>query len=40
MQDIFPNEVSQWQRRGAKIIDVREPAEYAGGTCPRPSIFP
>ena len=31
MQDIFPNEVDQWQGRGARIIDVREPAEYAGG---------
>jgi len=34
MQDIFPNEVGQWQGRGAKIIDVREPAEYAGGHLP------
>ena len=34
MQDIFPNEIGQWQRRGAKIIDVREPAEYAGGHLP------
>jgi phage shock protein E len=34
MQDIFPNEVGQWQGRGARIIDVREPAEYAGGHLP------
>ena len=34
MQDIFPNEVSQWQKRGARVIDVREPAEYAGGHLP------
>ena len=34
MQDIFPNEVSQWRKRGARIVDVREPAEYAGGHLP------
>ena len=34
MKDIFPNEVGQWQERGAKIIDVREPAEYTGGHLP------
>ena len=34
MQDIFPNEVGQWQQRGARIIDVREPEEYAGGHLP------
>ncbi len=34
MQDIFPSEVGQWQKRGARIIDVREPAEYAGGHLP------
>ena len=34
MQDLFPNEVGEWQKRGAKIIDVREPEEYAGGHLP------
>jgi rhodanese-related sulfurtransferase len=34
MQDIFPNEVGQWQERGARIIDVREPTEFAGGHLP------
>ena len=34
MQDIFPNEVGQWQQRGARIIDVREPEEFAGGHLP------
>lgn len=34
MQDIFPNEVGQWQKRGARIIDVREPEEFAGGHLP------
>ena len=34
MQDIFPNEVGQWQGRGARIVDVREPEEYAGGHLP------
>lgn len=34
MQDIFANEVSEWRKRGAKIIDVREPEEYAAGHLP------
>ncbi len=34
VQDIFPAEVSLWRRRGARLIDVREPAEYAGGHLP------
>jgi len=34
MQDIFSNEVSQWQKRGARIVDVREPEEYAEGHLP------
>ena len=34
MQEIFPNEVGQWQKRGARIIDVREPEEFAGGHLP------
>lgn len=34
MQDIFPSEVSEWQKRGARIIDVREPGEYVGGHLP------
>ncbi|MDV6375578.1 rhodanese-like domain-containing protein [Deinococcus arenicola] len=34
VQDIFPAEVSLWLRRGAQLIDVREPAEYAGGHLP------
>ncbi len=33
-QDIFPAEVSLWLRRGAQLIDIREPAEYAGGHLP------
>ncbi|GGJ76789.1 hypothetical protein GCM10008939_21170 [Deinococcus aquiradiocola] len=34
MQDIFANEVGRWQGRGALVIDVREPAEYAAGHLP------
>lgn len=34
MQDIFPNEVGEWMKRGARVIDVREPEEYAGGHLP------
>ncbi len=34
VQDIFPAEVSLWQRRGAQLIDVREPAEHAEGHLP------
>jgi rhodanese-related sulfurtransferase len=34
VQDIFPAEVSLWLRRGAQLIDVREPAEYVGGHLP------
>ena len=34
MQDIFPNEVGEWQKRGAKIVDVREPEEFTGGHLP------
>ena len=31
MQDLFPNELSLWLRRGAILIDVREPVEFAAG---------
>jgi rhodanese-related sulfurtransferase len=27
-QEILPEEVSLWQQRGARIVDVREPWEY------------
>ncbi|AZI44962.1 rhodanese-like domain-containing protein (plasmid) [Deinococcus psychrotolerans] len=34
VQDIFPAEISLGQRRGARLIDVREPAEYECGHLP------
>lgn len=33
-QEIFPEEVGQWRRRGARIIDVREKTEFEGGHLP------
>ena len=33
-QDIFPEEVSNWQREGASLIDVRESYEYREGHLP------
>jgi rhodanese-related sulfurtransferase len=33
-QDIFPNELETWRSRGARLIDVREPWEYAQGRVP------
>ncbi|MCA9835302.1 MAG: rhodanese-like domain-containing protein [Trueperaceae bacterium] len=33
-QDIFPEELSQWQRKGASLIDVREPYEFEMGHVP------
>jgi rhodanese-related sulfurtransferase len=32
--DIFPEEVKQWQQQGAALVDVREPWEYAQGHVP------
>lgn len=29
--DLFPNELSAWQKRGATVLDVREPHEFAAG---------
>ncbi|TSA85468.1 rhodanese-like domain-containing protein [Deinococcus detaillensis] len=40
MHDIFPNEVGEWLKRGARIIDVREPQEYLGGHLPGPVNIP
>ncbi|GAA4001762.1 rhodanese-like domain-containing protein [Deinococcus rubellus] len=34
MQGIFPNEVGEWMKRGALIIDVHGPEEYARGHLP------
>lgn len=34
MQDVFPNELSLWQRRGALLLDVRSPEEFASGHIP------
>ena len=34
IQDIFAQELQQWRQRGAHIIDVREPWEYAQGHLP------
>lgn len=33
-QDIFPEEVERWRRRGAGIVDVRERWEYERGHLP------
>ncbi|MDX2008039.1 MAG: rhodanese-like domain-containing protein [Meiothermus sp.] len=32
--DLFPNELGAWQRRGATVLDVREPHEFAAGHIP------
>lgn len=34
VQDIFPAEVSLWRQRGARLTDIREPGQYAGGHLP------
>jgi len=34
MYDIFPNELSLWQKRGALLLDVRSPEEFASGHIP------
>ncbi len=34
MQDVFPNELSLWQKRGAMLLDVRSPEEFASGHIP------
>ncbi|MCX7784528.1 MAG: rhodanese-like domain-containing protein [Meiothermus sp.] len=34
MFDVFPNELSLWQKRGALLLDVRSPEEYASGHVP------
>ncbi len=34
MFDVFPNELSFWQKKGALILDVRSPEEYAAGHIP------
>ncbi|WP_166179220.1 rhodanese-like domain-containing protein [Rubrobacter tropicus] len=33
-QEIFPEEVERWRRRGASIVDVREGWEYERGHLP------
>ena len=32
--DILPNEVDDWTRNGAVLVDVREPNEYQAGHVP------
>lgn len=34
MYDVFPNELSLWQKRGALMLDVRSPEEFASGHIP------
>jgi len=34
MYDVFPNELSLWQKRGALLLDVRSPEEFASGHIP------
>ncbi|GIW34201.1 rhodanese-like domain-containing protein [Meiothermus sp.] len=34
MHDVFPNELSLWQKKGALLLDVRSPEEYASGHIP------
>ena len=38
--DIFPEEVKQWQQKGAALVDVREPWEYAQGHVPETKNIP
>ncbi|MFA5569564.1 MAG: rhodanese-like domain-containing protein [Trueperaceae bacterium] len=32
--EILPQDVAAWLERGAKVVDVREPWEFAGGRVP------
>ncbi len=34
-QEIYPEEVSEWLKRGARLIDVREEWEYESGHLPK-----
>ncbi|WP_299426355.1 rhodanese-like domain-containing protein [uncultured Meiothermus sp.] len=34
MQDLFPNELSLWQKRGALLLDVREQGEFESARIP------
>ncbi|MCS7067865.1 MAG: rhodanese-like domain-containing protein [Meiothermus sp.] len=34
MFEVFPNELSLWQKKGALLLDVRSEAEYASGHIP------
>jgi rhodanese-related sulfurtransferase len=34
MYDVFPNELSLWQRRSALLLDERSPEEFASGHIP------
>ena len=34
MYEVFPNELSLWQRRGALLLDERSPEEFASGHIP------
>lgn len=33
-EDILPQDVAEWRERGAQVVDVREPWEYAAGRVP------
>jgi rhodanese-related sulfurtransferase len=38
--DIFPEEVKQWQQKGAALVDVRESWEYIQGHVPETKNIP
>lgn len=38
--DIFPEEVKQWQQKGAALVDVRESWEYIQGHLPEAKNIP
>lgn len=40
VQDLFPAELSGWLQRGARLLDVREPWEYAQGRLPGAELLP
>ena len=39
-EDILPQDVAGWRERGAKVVDVREPWEFAAGHLPDSTNIP
>jgi rhodanese-related sulfurtransferase len=39
-EDILPQDVAAWRERGAQVVDVREPWEFAAGHVPGSTNIP